>query len=42
MTNGTTVGTVMLQDIEPGSVSSNPRDLTAVKSQLFFTAENSS
>src|SRR5262249_48897227 len=36
--DGTEAGTVLVKDINPGSVGSNPNDLTDVNGTLFFTA----
>jgi ELWxxDGT repeat protein len=36
--DGTASGTVMLKDINPGSLPSNPTGLTVVGSTLFFSA----
>jgi ELWxxDGT repeat protein len=38
--NGTTAGTVMVKDIDPGSVGSNPKYLTNANGTLFFQATN--
>ena len=40
VTDGTTEGTQLFQDINPGSDSSYPGDLTVVGDQLFFTAND--
>ena len=37
---GTAAGTVLVQDINPGSVSSGPRYLTNVNGTLFFSAND--
>lgn len=36
--DGTAEGTILVQDIDPGVTGSNPVDLTAVQSQVFFVA----
>jgi ELWxxDGT repeat protein len=38
VSDGTTAGTQLVQDINPGSDGSYPRDLTVVGNELFFTA----
>ncbi|MDW8244775.1 MAG: hypothetical protein RMJ88_16325, partial [Thermogemmata sp.] len=38
--DGTEAGTVMVRDIAPGSLSSNPRMLTNVNGRLFFVAND--
>lgn len=40
VTNGTPAGTGLVTDINPGVPSSDPQDLTAVGSSLFFTAND--
>ncbi len=40
--NGTSVGTVLVKDIRPGSESSSPLYLTNVNGTLFFSAEDGS
>src|SRR5262249_27601335 len=37
-TDGTLNGTTMVKDINPGATPSNPSNLTAVGSELYFTA----
>ncbi len=37
--DGTTAGTVMVKDSTPGSVGSNPKDLTNVNGTLYFRSE---
>src|SRR5262249_45248093 len=39
-TDGTTTGTVLVQDIFPGSYGSYPDDLVMIGSTLFFTADD--
>ncbi|HZZ42828.1 MAG TPA: ELWxxDGT repeat protein [Tepidisphaeraceae bacterium] len=39
--DGTTVGTALVKDINPGSASSNPTNLTNVNGTLFFSATDS-
>jgi ELWxxDGT repeat protein len=41
-TDGTSVGTNMVQDINPGTAGSDPSILTFVNSHIFFTADNNS
>ena len=41
-TNGTTAGTVLVKNINPGSASSAPSDIVAVGSRLFFVADDGS
>src|SRR5262249_30836050 len=36
--DGTDIGTVMVQDIYPGSAGSNPSSLTAMNNKLYFAA----
>jgi ELWxxDGT repeat protein len=38
--DGTTAGTVLVRDVDPGLSSSSPRELTAVGGTLFFTASD--
>jgi ELWxxDGT repeat protein len=38
--DGTATGTVMVKDIQPGSPSSSPSNLTVVGSKLFFSADD--
>jgi ELWxxDGT repeat protein len=38
--DGTGPGTALVQDIRPGSESSNPQSLAAVDGRLFFTADD--
>jgi ELWxxDGT repeat protein len=38
--DGTTAGTVMVQDINPGSASSGPQDLVAMNNKLYFSADD--
>ena len=38
--NGTAAGTVLVADINSGSGSSNPTDLTNISGTLFFTAND--
>jgi ELWxxDGT repeat protein len=38
--DGTTAGTVMVKDLNPGSGGSNPGELTVVGTSLFFTASD--
>ena len=40
ISDGTTAGTFMLKDLAPGETSSTPKDLAAVGSLLFFSAED--
>lgn len=40
VTNGTTAGTNMLININSGSASSNPTDLTVLNGNLYFTADD--
>ena len=39
-TDGTSAGTVLVKDINPGAAGSNPANLTAVGKELFFTADD--
>lgn len=39
-TDGTTVGTVLVADIRPGSQNSNPTNLTSAGSRLYFAAND--
>jgi len=36
--DGTSAGTILVRDVVPGMVSSNPRDLTAFNTNLYFIA----
>jgi ELWxxDGT repeat protein len=38
--NGTAAGTVLVKDIRPGAIGSNPLNLTNVNGTLFFSANN--
>lgn len=40
VTDGTASGTKRLKDINPGSGSSNPADLTVIDNRIFFTADD--
>jgi ELWxxDGT repeat protein len=40
VTDGTTAGTQLVIDLNPGSNNSNPANLTVVGTELFFTANN--
>jgi len=40
ISDGTSAGTVMIQDINPGLPASNPTSLTVVNGVLFFMAED--
>ena len=40
ISNGTALGTRLLQDIRPGAASSNPAGFTAVGDLVFFTADD--
>jgi ELWxxDGT repeat protein len=40
VSDGTTAGTQLVQDLNPGSDGSYPRNLTVVDNELFFTALN--
>ncbi|QCS51065.1 hypothetical protein FEK30_16255 (plasmid) [Picosynechococcus sp. PCC 11901] len=40
VSDGTAAGTRLVKDINPGTDSSNPRDLTAVGDRLFFNAND--
>jgi ELWxxDGT repeat protein len=42
VTDGTTTGTVMVQDINVGAGDSNPADFTLYNGELYFTATSSS
>ncbi|MBX3740625.1 MAG: cadherin-like domain-containing protein [Akkermansiaceae bacterium] len=39
-TDGTAAGTLMVKDIRPGGLASNPRDLTRLGSLVIFSADN--
>lgn len=41
ISDGTSSGTLLLKDINPGTTSSSPGNFTAFNSQLFFTATDS-
>jgi ELWxxDGT repeat protein len=38
--DGTEAGTVMVQDINPGSAASDPQDLVAMNNKLYFSADD--
>ena len=38
--DGTSSGTVLVSDIDPGTVSSHPRNLTVVGNTVFFAAND--
>ncbi|MBD2551624.1 hypothetical protein H6G65_19015, partial [Microcystis elabens FACHB-917] len=40
--DGTAAGTVLVRDVLPGPVGSNPRELTAFNNKLYFVAESES
>ncbi|WP_456437461.1 ELWxxDGT repeat protein [Psychroserpens sp.] len=40
ISNGTTAGTILLKDINPGTSSSSPSDFIHLDGQVFFTADN--
>ncbi|MBE9048757.1 hypothetical protein IQ255_31025 [Pleurocapsales cyanobacterium LEGE 10410] len=40
VSDGTTAGTQLLKDINPGSASSSPENFTVFNDQLYFTAED--
>src|SRR5437588_726746 len=41
VSDGTSAGTKLLKDINPGPMDSNPSDFTRCNNQLFFTAADS-
>jgi len=41
-TDGTTAGTQLVSDLNPGSIGSNPQNLTIFNNRLYFTANHSS
>jgi ELWxxDGT repeat protein len=38
--DGTDAGTVMVQDVNPGSAASDPQDLVAMNNKLYFSADD--
>lgn len=38
--DGTAAGTVMVQDVNPGSAASDPQDLVAMNNKLYFSADD--
>jgi ELWxxDGT repeat protein len=38
--DGTAAGTLLVRDIYPGGVSSDPRDLVAMDNKLYFSADD--